>query len=403
MVRDDSATPHDLLFQTSVATYQAYNNWGGRSLYPDQNPNGERAYKVSFNRPYDANTNGAGHFLSGPYWPYANVPPTDPAAPLYQAEYRGFEYNMVRWLEKLTTQPSGGYDVSYCTDVDTHANNIGPVLLARHKAFLSVGHDEYWSKGMRDHVEAARDQGIHLGFFGGNDSGWVIRFDNGQDYQGSTTVNTTVICYKEDLKKPPLDPECYNQQQIIVNNGLCTVEWRTSKRSEFQMIGNGYQGSWGVTASDIQDIKITPTQIQHWVFSGVNLPLDNNDQQYHLKGLLGDEPDSVCISPNLDCGGVPAVTKLTDMTYEAYTGNFVSGTQTLERSTFPANMTLYTAGSGAQVFSTGNAHWAWGLDKYQDPTVMRQVDEDTRKAADQITKNVLNCFAPGPNRPCPKP
>jgi len=75
VVRDDRR-PSDLLFQSSVTTYQAYNDWGGRSLYSKP-----RATKVSFNRPY-LHGLGTGHLL---YW----------------------ELSMVQFLEKE------GYDVTY--------------------------------------------------------------------------------------------------------------------------------------------------------------------------------------------------------------------------------------------------------------------------------------------------
>ena len=68
---------------------------------------------------------------------------------------------MLQWLERE------GYDVSYATNVDVDDD---PNLLLSHKAFLSVGHDEYWSWQMRDNVERARDAGVNLGFFSGNTS-----------------------------------------------------------------------------------------------------------------------------------------------------------------------------------------------------------------------------------------
>src|SRR5438105_15702240 len=120
VVRDDARTS-DLLFQSSVTTYQAYNSWGGRSLY--YSDNGVRPCKVSFNRPYTLGPQptsaagvGAGEFLT-------NLQPD------YETEAGGWEYNMVRFLERE------GYDVSYCTDLDTHEN--GHLLLA-HKGYLSV-------------------------------------------------------------------------------------------------------------------------------------------------------------------------------------------------------------------------------------------------------------------------
>ena len=57
---------------------------------------------------------------------------------------------MVRWLER------NGYDVSYFTGVDTDRRGGE---LAEHRAFLSVGHDEYWSGQQRANVEAARGAG----------------------------------------------------------------------------------------------------------------------------------------------------------------------------------------------------------------------------------------------------
>ena len=76
---------------------------------------------------------------------------------------------MLQWLEKE------GYDVSYATSIDVDAS---PNLLSNHKAFLSVGHDEYWSWKMRDNVENARDAGINIGFFSGNTSYWQVRFES---------------------------------------------------------------------------------------------------------------------------------------------------------------------------------------------------------------------------------
>ena len=79
---------------------------------------------------------------------------------------------MVRWLER------NGYDVSYFTGVDS--DRRGAEIL-EHKAFLSVGHDEYWSGGQRTNVEAARDAGVNLAFFSGNEMFWKTRWENSID------------------------------------------------------------------------------------------------------------------------------------------------------------------------------------------------------------------------------
>ena len=108
-------------------TYQAYNNWGGRSLYAYNSD--FQARKVSFNRPY-ADSQGAGQYLGS------------------------YEYPAVRFLERE------GYDVTYASDVDVHENAN---LLQFKKADLVVGHGEYWSWQMRTNIVAARDSGVSLG------------------------------------------------------------------------------------------------------------------------------------------------------------------------------------------------------------------------------------------------
>ena len=75
---------------------------------------------------------------------------------------------MIRFLEQ------NGYDVSYVSGLDTH---LDANLITKHKAFLSVGHDEYWSKDQRDHVQAARDAGTNLAFFSGNEVYWKTRWE----------------------------------------------------------------------------------------------------------------------------------------------------------------------------------------------------------------------------------
>src|SRR6185503_14629675 len=68
VVRDDGGS-EDVLFQTSVTTYQAYNTWGGLSLYNNDLTNKTpypyaHATKVSFDRPFNpGDSNGAGHYF----------------------------------------------------------------------------------------------------------------------------------------------------------------------------------------------------------------------------------------------------------------------------------------------------------------------------------------------------
>ena len=173
VVRDDAGSSA-LVFQTSDTTWQAYNTWGGNSFYqgsPGTRPN--RAYKLSYNRPFTTRT-----VQGGQDW-------------LFHAEVP-----MLRWLE------ANGYDVSYISGVDT--DRAGAQRLLRHKVFLSVGHDEYWSAAQRANVEAARDAGVSLAFFSGNEVYWKSRWEPSID--ASATPYRTLVAYKETHANAKIDP-----------------------------------------------------------------------------------------------------------------------------------------------------------------------------------------------------
>ena len=105
------------------------------------------------------------------------------------------EYPMIRFLE------SNGYDVAYSTGVDT--DRFGS-LIQNHKVFLSVGHDEYWSGQQRANVEAARDAGVNLAFFSGNEVYWKTRWESSID--GTGTPYRTLVTYKETQANAKIDP-----------------------------------------------------------------------------------------------------------------------------------------------------------------------------------------------------
>ena len=109
------------------------------------------------------------------------------------------EYPMVRWLEATATTSATS------TGVDTDRRRARSC--SSHKVFLSVGHDEYWSAGQRANVEAARDAGVNLAFFSGNEIFWKTRWENSID--GSATPYRTLVSYKEthaNAKHRPADP-----------------------------------------------------------------------------------------------------------------------------------------------------------------------------------------------------
>jgi len=326
VVRDD-VRQSDLLFQSSVNTYCAYNFWGGSGLYSLP-----RAYKVSFNRPYQVQYQtdlsvGGGHFL---FW----------------------EYNMVRFLERE------GYDVTYSTDVDTHLN--GSALMA-HKGFLSVGHDEYWSWQMRQNVTAARDGGVNLGFFGANCCFWQIRYEPSPV---TGVANRTITCYKYDAIT--LDPY-HNGPQAY----LTTTEWRGAPVSqpEAELIGVMYGINYdGIGDAFAADIVVTDTS--NFIFQNTGL---QNGQ--HLPGLLGYEADA--FFPNSSPPGTMVVAQSPFVTPAGLQG--------------VANMTSYQANSGATVVGVGSIEWSWGLDDYYAAAWPKH-GVLTNPAAQQATRNILAQF-----------
>ena len=294
VVRNDGGH-EDFVFQTSVTTYEAYNLWGGTSLY---NNRGGSAYpysaatKVSFDRPFEPqDSQGAGDYLK-------------------------WEYPFVRWAE------SKGYDLTYTTSVDTDSN-VNP--LTNHKAFLSVGHDEYWSKAMRDNVQSAINAGVSVAFFSGNEVYWQIRFE--ADAAGQP--QRVEVGYKDfatGSSAPGPDP-MYN-----VNNQIVTVRWSDAPVSQPQ------DALTGLMDDSANDGAYVVKNASSWVYAGTGF-VDGTT----IPSLIGYEYDHF-----VNNGFAPA--------------GIVILSQSPIGSSDYANSTLYTAASGARVFAAGTIQWSVGLD-----------------------------------------
>lgn len=282
-VREDSR-PSNHYVQFSVTTWQAYNPWGGKSLYTNL-----QAYKVSFNRPY-GNGSGTGDFL----WRW--------------------EYAMVRFLERE------GFDVTYGTNVDTHRRGH---LLTSHKSFLSVGHDEYWSWEMRSSVEAALAGGVSLGFFSANTCYWQVRFEPSA-LDGA--LDRTMVGYKEHA--PIKDPFALDSDPS--NDGRVTTKWRDAPVNlpEAALLGVQYIDHPVDAAIVIDDVTSAA-----WVFESTGLT-----QGSSLPGLLGYEVDAV--APATPAGtirlghspflGDGDVTRYSDMTLYERAGAYVFATGSIQ-------------------------------------------------------------------------
>ena len=339
IVRKDAGAS-DLLLQTSDATWQAYNGYGGNSLYGGNAPfPSGHAAKVSYNRPLtNRGTSNSEHFFTS-------------------------EYPMVRWLE------ANGYDVSYFSSVDS---DLRGGLIANHRVFLSVGHDEYWSGNQRAFVTAARDAGTNLMFLSGNEVYWKVRYEPSID--GSNTPNRTLVCYKEGtLGERGCGTKCDPAP------GVWTGLWRDGCGSAYPANDgcrpeNDLTGSlsW-VGSSAVINVPYEYKQMRMWrntdvttLFPGASEPLG--------EWTLGFEWDPEQISD-----GYPA-------SRVALSSTSVGG-QT-------HHVSVYRAGS-ALVFSAGTIQWSWGLDEYRDGWL-----GDVSNAQRQGTANVLaemNAFPGSPS------
>ncbi|MFB3819491.1 MAG: N,N-dimethylformamidase beta subunit family domain-containing protein, partial [Candidatus Methylomirabilales bacterium] len=320
VVRDDAGTS-DIVFQTSDTTWQAYNDYGGNSLYTGQ-PAG-RAYKVSYNRPLVTRNCCSEDFV----W--------------------NAEYPMVRWLER------NGYDVSYISGVDT--DRAGARLL-QHRLFLSVGHDEYWSGPQRANVEAARGAGVHLAFFSGNEVFWKTRWEPSID--GSNTPYRTMVSYKETHAGAKIDPL----------PDVWTGTWRDARfsppadggRPENALTGTSFMVN-GIR-DDAMQVPEAEGKLRFWRNTSI-AGLAAGQVATLPAGVLGYEWDE-----DLENGARPAGLIRLSSTTVSLPGSFylLDNGSTFGPGIAAHALTLYRHTSGALVFGAGTVQWSWGLDADHD-------------------------------------
>jgi hypothetical protein len=254
---------------------------------------------------------------------------------------------MVRWLE------ANGYNVSYVTGVDT--DRSGATELTRHRVFLSVGHDEYWSARQRANVEAARAAGVHLAFFSGNEIFWKTRWEASVD--GTNTPYRTLVSYKETHANAKIDPQATTW----------TGTWRDPRfsppadggRPENALTGTIFTVNCCTTTAAIRVTQAFASQ-PFWRNTRIaTLPVGGSTTL--TTGTLGYEWDE-----NLNNGSRPAgLTNLSSTTVNVsqklldYGSTYGNGNATHA-------LTLYRHTSGALVFSAGTVQWAWGLDGTHD-------------------------------------
>jgi hypothetical protein len=317
-VRDDSSHAAYLV-NNSVTTWQAYNLYGGYDLYSGPTGKGgvglaARSKVVSFDRPY-ALGYGGGDFVA-------------------------LELPMVSMMESL------GLDVSYTTDVDVSER---PSTLLQHRAFISLGHDEYWTLNMRTGVTAARDAGVNLVFLGANAAYRHIRLQSSSLGPDREEV---------DYKDPHVDPLLGKD-----NADVTPWAWRDWPNNDPESLLLGEMWQCNPVQADM-----VVTDPDAWLFAGTGLQNGS-----HIPGVVGPEYDH--FDP-----------------YAPNPGNVMVAARSPVRcggQREEADMTYYSASSGAGVWDTGTIDWVGSVLPYCATCT-------NQGPVTRITVNVLAAFGSGP-------
>ena len=253
VVRPDRGTRIVLALATN--TWHAYNDFGGPNLYTG-------GTHVSMQRPMAAGylykPPGKGRRVTG-----TGAPDPQNAAHVgyiqinHLSGYAGsagwpdWELPFIEWAERQ------GFEIGVCTNADLEEH---PEVLDGASLYLSVGHDEYWSKGMRDTVEAFIAGGGNAAFFSGNTSLWQVRIE-GDDHD-------VMVGYKAFFKNDPLlgterEAEVTTfWSDVVVGRPENPMTGVSFTRGGYHRIGRNVTSGLG---------GYTVHRAGHWIFDGTGL------------------------------------------------------------------------------------------------------------------------------------
>ena len=348
VVRDD-ASQAPFLYQQPVANYQAYNNWpnygggdarNGKSLYDNKSGGAETVAGSAVSAPSRCRSTGR----------------TRTTAHRELTDENGWSWELyfVRWIEQ------NGYDVTYSTSVDTHEHGA---RLLDHTAFVSVGHDEYWSKQMFDAAEAARDAGVNLAFFGGNDVYWQVRFE--PSGSGAPTGSWSATRTARTTRSRP------SIRSGIQRSRRCGVQDPPVNRPAQTLLGSTFSGS---TERSNRNSAYIVSNAGHWIYAGTGLADGST-----IPGIVGYEADGYnCHYP------APASSSYTVVGDSPFTDG--------DGYTEPSTATIYRAPSGAWVFYAATVAWSWALDRSRPAPDEGLPNGWVDPRIQQTTKNILDGF-----------
>jgi hypothetical protein len=391
-------TPGALALVAATSTWSAYNDWGGANHYYGTNPAlpRGRATHLSALRPW----------ARGQVWLPAGAPrsvnrlrPDKPGPARYDsvewAYIRGFTryYALAGWASYerpfLQWAAANNYQFDIFTQDELHDD---PALLNGYPCTLFVGHDEYWSREMRDAVDGYVDGGGRVARFAGNFL-WQIRLER---------ESQTQVAYKYDARR--LDPQA--------GTPLMTSAWEDpmldhpgAKTFGVNALRGIYAAFGGMASRAARGFNVF--RPEHWAFAGTGLGYADmfGDQAnifgFEMDGVEYTFAEGVPVPTHED--GAPAGTTILAMGFatlaesglpefedslmlgdgDAQFRNSLLGEPTassLERHKRGSGMIVHFARGAGEVFTAGTCEWVNGL-----------IEGDV--TTQQITKNVLDRFA----------
>jgi hypothetical protein len=333
-----AARPPALLVQIPTATYEAYNAWGGDSLYPGGHlrvrlTGTTQGVEVSYDRPYETET-GAGQFFVR-------------------------EVAIVRFLERY------GYQAGYTTDASLDAD---PSQLHGVRALLDAGHSEYWSERQERALARARAAGTSLLFLSSDTLAWRVRYapaGHGSNRPGAR--DQRIVAYKELASR---DPDRTAPAGLFPSGGAA-------------LTGSAYDGCITPRVVFRGAVQPPPTYVLYpwqpapalkpaWFFAATGVSASTR-----IAGISGYELDQ-------RAPATPAGTRVLGYSVGVRCMGYD------EPSPIRGGMgetTLYEAPSGAIVFATGTLGWLYGLSPVPEASPQAPAHPDPRVVA--MTRNLL--------------
>jgi hypothetical protein len=319
-------------------TYQAYNEYGGRSFYPSDFPN--RANELSLNRPY-VQGDGLGRYLM---WE--------------------------RYFVDFMTREGRRFEVITDDDMED------PAILSRYDLVVIAGHSEYWTSAARANLEKFSRDGGHIAVLGGNTMWWQVRLQNN---------GRSLIGYKDDADE--YDPALQGAANLVTTNFYAFPVNQPENRILGASFRNGgYANRLDTpTGFDLKPLEQrTPFRVvdaSHWVFQGTGL---TNGSVFGRESA-GLEVDGAVFNCDRQ-GNVlgPDGSDETPLNYHILA--------VLPGSMGWGTLGYYVNSAGGAVFNAAAQHWVWGLESNE--TVQRI----TRNVLARLGTGARQMYDPVPDR-----